>query len=86
MFANGTLDIYPNPNNGQFEVSFNIERHDNYIVKITNTIGQSVYEEPLNDFSGQYKKKLDIAGYGKGVYMLSITNSKNEMVKKVIVY
>ncbi|TAL62766.1 MAG: PKD domain-containing protein [Bacteroidetes bacterium] len=86
LFANRALDIYPNPNNGQFTVSFNIENQDNFTVKITNAIGQNVYEEPLNDFSGKYEKKLDIGNYGKGVYQLSITNSKNETVKKVMVY
>jgi PKD repeat protein len=86
LFANKSLDIYPNPNNGQFTVSFNIEKYDNYTVKIANTIGQSVYEETLNNFNGKYEKNMDITTYGKGVYMLSITNSKNETVKKVMVY
>jgi len=86
LFANGTLEIYPNPNNGQFTISFNVEKQDNYTVKISNTIGQSVYEETLQGFSGKYEKRMDIENYGKGVYMLSVTNSKNETVKKVMVY
>ena len=87
LFSNGgSLDVYPNPNNGHFAVSFNIERQDNYTLKITNTIGQIVYEEALNNFTGAYSNKIDISSFGKGVYMLNISNSKNETVKKVIVY
>ncbi len=82
----GKLDVFPNPNNGHFVVDFTVGQLDNYNVKITNTVGQIVYEEALNNFNGQYKKTLDIATFGKGIYMLSITNSKNEMLKKVVVY
>lgn len=87
LFSNGgSLNVYPNPNNGQFAVSFTIEKQDNYTVKITNTIGQTVYEEALNNFTGTYSNKIDIASFGKGVYMLNVSNSRNETVKKVIVY
>ncbi len=86
LFSNGSLDIYPNPNNGQFTVAFNLEMQDDYKVKIINAIGQSVYEESLSNFSGNYNKQLDITTYGKGVYQLSITNSNNQTVKKVMVY
>ena len=57
-----------------------------YIVKVTNTIGQTVYEEKLNDFSGTYSNKIDIGAFKKGVYMLSVSNSRNETVKKVLVH
>jgi PKD repeat protein/photosystem II stability/assembly factor-like uncharacterized protein len=86
LFVNGYLNVYPNPSNGHFGVSFFIEKHNNYSVKITNAIGQSVYEEALNGFNGVYEKQIDITNYGKGVYMLSVTNEKNEMKKKIIVY
>jgi PKD repeat protein len=86
LFVNNQLDIFPNPNNGQFSVSFHTEKNDNYTVKVTNTIGQTVYEEKLDNFSGNYSNKIDITSFNKGVYMLSVSNSKNETVKKVLVY
>lgn len=86
LFSAGSLDIYPNPNSGQFTVAFNLEAQDNYKLKIINAIGQHVYEESLDNFSGNYNKQMDITKYGKGVYQLSITNSKDQTVKKVMVY
>jgi len=86
LFLSNQLDIFPNPNSGVFTLTFNIEKTDNYSVKITNTVGQSVYEEKLNDFNGVYSNKVDISSFGKGIYLLSVSNSKNETIKKVMVY
>lgn len=86
VFTSNLLDIFPNPNNGTFTLTFHTEKTDNYMVRITNTIGQVVHEEKLDGFSGTYSNKLDISAFNKGVYMLSVSNSKNETVKKVLVY
>ncbi len=86
LFVNNHIDIYPNPNNGIFTASFNIKNNDDLTVKIMNELGQIVYEEKLENFSGIYSKKMDISTFRKGVYMLSVSNSKNETVKKVVVY
>lgn len=86
VFTSNLLHIYPNPNNGKFTLTFHTENTDDYLVKITNTIGQAVYEEKLNSFSGTYSNEHDISAFNKGVYMLSVSNSKNETVKKVLVH
>ncbi len=76
----------PNPNNSEFNLAFNVENTDNYLVKVANTIGQTVYEENLDNFSGTYSKKMNMSSLSKGVYMLSISNSKNQTVKKVLIH
>ncbi len=80
------LNVFPNPSNGAFNVSFSALLNDNYTVSISNTLGQVVYNETLNSFSGDYAKQMDVAKYGKGVYLLTISGSKNNAVKKVITY
>ena len=67
----------PNPSNGAFTTSFEALNTDNYTVKITNTLGQVVYQEVLNNFNGTYSKEMNIASYGKGIYLLVISNGKN---------
>ncbi|MCW3103576.1 MAG: hypothetical protein JWO09_2016 [Bacteroidetes bacterium] len=80
------LSVYPNPNDGNFTLSFFTSDKSDYKVEITNAIGQLVYKENLAAFSGSYSKQLSVVEFGKGVYTISLTNSKNETVKKVIVY
>jgi len=80
------VNVYPNPNNGNFTISFNSSDKSNHTLELSNSLGQIVYREVLNDFNGVYSKELSIAGYGCGVYMLSITNEQTEIKKKIIVY
>jgi len=86
VVVENSLSVYPNPSRGEFTTSFEAAKTDNYTVKITNTLGQVVYQEELANFAGTYSKKMDIGSYGEGVYLLVISNGQNENVKKVITY
>jgi hypothetical protein len=86
LVSAGSFTIYPNPNNGVFDLSFNIEKTDNYNIQVMNALGEIAYQENLGSFSGKYLRNIDISSFGKGVYMVAITNSKNETIKKVMVY
>ena len=81
-----SINIFPNPGNGEFSLSFSTSRKDNYMVKILNSIGQVVYSEGLNSFVGNYTRKMNVALYGKGVYVVHISGSNGETVKKLTVY
>lgn len=80
------LSIYPNPNDGNFNVAFNSKEVSDYTLEIHNALGQIVYSEKINKFSGKYAKKLSVVEFGQGVYTITLTNSNNETVKKIIVY
>ncbi|MEO6901652.1 MAG: T9SS type A sorting domain-containing protein [Bacteroidia bacterium] len=84
--ADNSIDVYPNPSNGLFTTSFNATTVDNYTVKISNTLGQVVFQETLNNFSGNYSKQMDVSAFGKGLYMMSVSGSKNETIKKIVAY
>ncbi len=86
LTVTNSLLIFPNPSSGVFVTSFNTLSVDNYVVKITNTLGQVVYAETLENFSGNYSREMNVSLFGKGVYLLSISNSKNVDVKKIITY
>ena len=84
--GNNDLSIYPNPNSGLFNVAFNSGHRDDFKINLANSLGQIVYTEKLIAFQGKYEKAIDIRRHGKGVYMLSISNSKNQTVRRVVSY
>jgi PKD repeat protein len=86
LVTGGSLNLYPNPAHGEIELSFNVTREDDYTIRFTNPLGQVVYEEKLSGFTGSFSKKIDLASFGKGVYMMSLSNSGNEVLRKAVVY
>ena len=83
---NITLVVYPNPNNGQFSVSFTSDSKKSYQIKMYNNIGQLVFQKSLTDVVGNYTENVDISNMSKGVYMFSLMNDNIEVAKKMIVY
>lgn len=81
----GMVTIQPNPNEGIFTLSFEAMANEPYSVNITNQLGQSVLSHVLKG-AGRMEKRIDITKEGKGIYLLSISNSKNETYRKVLVY
>jgi hypothetical protein len=80
------LIVFPNPNDGHFTITFNSSVKDEYRIEIVNSIGQLIFREDIKNFTGTYKKEMSVVEYGQGIYMISLTNSKNETVKKIVVY
>jgi hypothetical protein len=81
-----SFNIYPNPNEGNFNLTFSTSVKSSYKIEINNALGQIVYKEEIKDFNGEYSKTINIAHYGKGVYTVNVSNNQNYSVKKLMVY
>lgn len=81
----GDLRFYPNPNDGKFNLSFNLENKGNTSITVFDIQGKEIYREELSNFSGAYNKALDISKNGKGIYILQIKQGKNTSSTQVVV-
>lgn len=84
--AAAALNIFPNPNSGEFEIILNAPAAEDYVIEVNNLLGQNVYSETLKDISGTYTKKMSMTDLGKGVYTISIRSGENHLLRKVVVY
>jgi len=80
------LSVYPNPNHGLFTSTFTSSTRKNYNVKVLNVLGQAVYEETLNNFIGTYSREMNLSTFGKGIYLVVISDGDKKEVQKLIVY
>jgi PKD repeat protein len=82
---NMSIAVFPNPNDGHFTLNFEVINKDNYTIMIRNILGQLVYTNTVANFSGTYSTQIDISSFGKSLYTLTVSDSKQESVKKLLV-
>ena len=78
------LDIYPNPTDNIFNVSFVSEEIQSLSVRVLNVVGEVFYEETLDRFIGEYTKQISLGDYSKGIYLLEVRDNKGTINKKII--
>ncbi|HKR04852.1 MAG TPA: T9SS type A sorting domain-containing protein [Bacteroidia bacterium] len=76
--------INPNPSAGQFTIQYSSDVNAAVKINITDLVGQVVYSENINDFSGQLTKQVDLGFLSAGVYMVNIENGSNKSIRKIV--
>ena len=79
------MNVYPNPTDDVFNVSFVSEEIQTLSIRILNIVGEVVYTENLEHFVGEYTKQISIGDNAKGLYFLKITDNQGAIIKKLIV-
>jgi PKD repeat protein len=76
--------VYPNPNNGKFNVDFQLDLRDNVTVKIVNLNGQTVYSNNIGNTSAE-NLSIDLSELAAGVYTLKVEGVNTQITKKISV-
>jgi hypothetical protein len=83
--SSSAINIYPVPNDGQFNVSITTVSSESFSISVYNSLGVKIYEETKVDVNGSLQKKIDLRPVPNGVYTVIFENSQNQVVKKIIV-
>ncbi|MBS1536059.1 MAG: T9SS type A sorting domain-containing protein [Bacteroidetes bacterium] len=76
--------MVPNPNNGDFRVQFNSNSNRNIQISVYDMSGRSIYERSYAN-SGLFDQEVRLQNAQAGVYLVSISDGENKMVKRVVV-
>jgi len=79
-----SIKVYPNPTNGNVQVAFDGMAGE-YEIKVVNVLGQTLVSNSIQT-SGHYNDYINLSGFGKGVYIVSINGMNTKVEKKVVVY
>ena len=83
-FGNG-LNVFPNPNNGDFHVTFEDIDASNVQLEVVNLLGQVMHAETLNQVYSGLDHKVSLGDVSKGYYFVRITAGDNIAVKRISV-
>lgn len=68
---NSSIVVYPNPNNGVFEIRLNAAHRLQGDMQIVDMTGRVVYNQKL-DLVGLYNTQIDLSSFAKGLYTLQV--------------
>ena len=79
------LNVFPNPANDYFNLTFVNENAVNVNVEITNAIGQTVKKENLLSSKGLVNHTFNVADLKAGVYFVKISVGEKSSVRKLTI-
>ena len=78
------LVIYPNLSRDIFNIEFTSLLRQNLEIRIINSIGDIVYLENLDNYTGDYNKAINLKEFSKALYFLEIITDNGVVNKKLI--
>jgi hypothetical protein len=82
-FSNSIFSVYPNPNNGTFNIQFKSIVTD-FNVEVFDVTGKVIYNNQFNQNS-DLVKEIKLNQISKGVYFMNIKTNEGLITKKIII-
>ncbi len=83
--SQGGLEVYPNPNQGQFVVRFQAGQEQSVSIRLLDVVGKSVYREAIEGYTGSNEHRIYTGDHPTGVYFLEMAVDGQAYTKKVII-
>jgi len=77
------FSLYPNPNNGDFNIQFNSTSSENIDLSIYDIRGRQIYLRTYAN-NGFFNESIQLNNLQSGVYLVKVKDGKNEITKKFI--
>jgi hypothetical protein len=80
---NNSIQVYPSPSNGKFELNYSLVNKENSNIKIVDMLGNLVYSDIL--MQNAQSKTITLSNIQSGIYFLSFENSNGTVTKKITI-
>lgn len=79
------FEVFPNPNNGRFNVSVHLLQPSSMELELIDVMGRRVHVERLQAPTGRLVRELDVMHLPQGVYMLTLRIAGRAFTQRVVV-
>lgn len=78
------IELYPNPVQDMLIIDAELKTGDEFVIEIYDVTNKIVFSEEHKGF-GRYENKIDVSGFGRGLYFVRLRNKEIYFVKQIIV-
>ena len=83
-FGLNNFSIYPNPNNGTFNIKFDSSSTNNINVAVHDIRGRQVYDKKYSNL-GIFDETIKLNNLQSGVYLVTVQEGNKKEVKKIVI-
>ena len=83
-FGLDNFTLYPNPNNGNFNIQFTSTSSDEIKVNVHDVRGREIYSKSYTN-NGLFNENLQLNNVQSGVYLVTVQDGARKEVKKIVV-
>jgi hypothetical protein len=77
--------LYPNPGEGLFYFSFDVQNNQPIHIRVTDALGKAVLDKIYKDKSQTWLRSIDLRQFSKGIYFLDLENNGNHTTRKLVI-
>jgi hypothetical protein len=79
------IEIYPNPNNGNFTLELNDNKESKIDLEIFDIIGENVHSESKSINNGNKSIEIDLSNLSTGIYTIIVLSKSGKISKQLII-
>lgn len=78
------FSIYPNPNDGRFEIRFNNSGNEDVLIEVYDTLGRLIQSNKYVS-SGNFVQSINLGNVQSGVYLVNVSNGISKSTKRIVI-
>ena len=78
------LAIYPNPNNGNFNIQFTSNSSNEINVGVHDMRGREIFAKKYSN-NGLFNENLQLNNAQSGIYLVTIQDGSSKVTKKIVI-
>ena len=78
------FSIFPNPNNGSFNVKFRAASNEDVMITVFDIRGRKIYSNTF-ETNRNFNQTINLDSAQSGVYLMTVLNGRDQVTKRVII-
>ncbi|MBE0661531.1 MAG: S8 family peptidase [Bacteroidales bacterium] len=80
------MRVFPNPSEGRFIIAFDSRVKTDGFIFVSNSLGETVYSEPIAIENGHFSYSLDLSQLSQGIYNLVVYSDQGQSSTRILIF